>query len=110
MKAETAGLVLFGLAEPVQVMSGFLPSPATAEASAGKGDRDWRLARDMKMGAALSIGIDVAIALMTAPELGPGVWWLPVAGTAIILLFCWEFRHAQAAGRAAGNTQDGLGV
>ena len=35
MKAETAGLVLFGLAEPVQVMSGFLPSPATAEASAG---------------------------------------------------------------------------
>ena len=109
MKAETAGLVLFGLAEPVQVMSGFLPSPATAEASAGEGKRDARLARDMYMGAALSIGIDFAIALMTYPELGNAVWWLPVAGTAIILLFCWEFRHAQASGRRQGNTEQGLG-
>lgn len=111
MKAETAGLVLFGLAEPVQVMSGFLPSPATGEASAATsgGHREARLARNMTQGAILSIGIDVAIALMTYPELGNAVWWLPVAGTAIILFFCWEFRSAQAQGRELGNAHQGLG-
>jgi hypothetical protein len=112
VKAETAGLILFGLAEPVQVMSGFLPSPATGEATAQTqgGRRRARLRRNMVQGAAISIGINIAIALMTYQELGNDVFWLPVAGGAIIAFFCWEFVSAQRAGAQQGEAQQGLGI
>jgi hypothetical protein len=109
MKADTAGLILFGLAEPVQVMSGFLPSPATAEAAGGNPERHDRFHRDMLIGGGISVGISVAIALMTYPELGKSVWWLPIGSTGIILVFCWEFKHALAQGKRENNTEQGLG-
>ena len=109
MNAETAGLIMFGLAEPVQIMSGFLPSPATAEIAGGNPERHARFRRDELIGGSVAVGISVAVALLTYNTLGAEAFWVPIGSLLVVGLFFYEFEHALAAGKNKGNTEDGLG-
>lgn len=110
VKAETAGLVMFGLAEPVQIMSGFLPSPATAEISGGDPDRFARFRRDEVIGGTIAVGISIAVALLTYETIGKEAWLVPAGSLIIVGLFFYEFEHAMRTGREKGNTTPGLGA
>lgn len=100
---------MFGLAEPVQIMSGFLPSPATAEIAGGDPDRHARFRRDEIIGGGVAVGISVAVALLTYETLGREAWLVPVGSLFVVALFFYEFEHAMQAGREKGNTEPGLG-
>ena len=101
---------MFGLAEPVQIMSGFLPSPATAEISAGDPERFERFRRDEIIGGTVAVGISIAVALLTQNTLGSEAWWVPIGSLAVVGLFFYEFEHAMAKGREKNNTEPGLGT
>lgn len=85
---QDAGLFLLALAEVPQVMSAFAPSPFTMRTFSDDPEKVAGLKRDLAAGAAVSIGIGGAIALITkrpAPLLG---------SILVLILFLWWSHRA----------------
>lgn len=101
--AALAGLVALGLAEIPQVMSGFLPSPATAYRDGGDADLVAWLRREEKVGSVIALGIAVAVSMIAADEAGPAAWWIFIGAVIILGIFLYEYERAIRKGAADGR-------
>lgn len=105
---ETAGLAMLSVAEVPQVMSAFLPSPATARMGFNEGEdyqeRVRYLRRGEVVGSVVSLSLALAITFITYPSVGAAAWG-PFVGAAIVLgIFLFEYERAiQAALKDAGG-------
>jgi hypothetical protein len=110
---ETAGLAMLAVAEVPQVMSAFLPSPATARMGFNEGEdymeRIAYLRRGEIVGSAVSITLALAITMIMRPTIGNAAWG-PFVGAVIVLgVFLFEYERAIRAALqdAGGHDQDG---
>jgi hypothetical protein len=105
---ETAGLAMLAVAEVPQVMSAFLPSPATARMGFNQGEdymeRVAYLRRGEIVGSAVSLTLALAITFIMRPAIGEAAWG-PFIGAAIVLvIFLYEYERAiRAAIQDAGG-------
>lgn len=105
---ETAGLAMLSIAEVPQVMSAFLPSPATARMGFNEGEdyeeRVRYLRRGEVVGGTVSLALALAITLIMRPQIGRHAWG-PFFGAAFVLaIFLFEYERAiQAALEDAGG-------
>lgn len=105
--SETAGLAMLSVAEVPQVMSAFLPSPATARMGFNQGEdvseRIRYLRRGEIIGGTVSLLLAGAITLIMYPTVGNQAWG-PFIGAAVVLaLFLFEYERAiRAAIRETG--------
>lgn len=105
---ETAGLAMLAVAEVPQVMSAFLPSPATARMGFNQGEdymeRIAYLRRGEIVGGAVSLTLALAITLIMRPSIGNAAWG-PFVGAIIVLgIFLYEYERAiRAALKDAGG-------
>lgn len=95
---ETAGLAMLAVAEVPQVMSAFLPSPATARMGFNQGEdyqeRIRYLRRGEIVGGAVSLTLALAITFIMRPKIGAAAWG-PFAGSVVVLgIFLYEYERA----------------
>jgi hypothetical protein len=105
---ETAGLAMLAVAEVPQVMSAFLPSPATARMGFNEGEdhleRIRYLRRGEIIGSAVSLTLALAITLITRPAVGDAAWGPFIGATVVLAVFLWEYERAiRAALKDAGG-------
>jgi hypothetical protein len=105
---ETAGLAMLAVAEVPQVMSAFLPSPATARMGFNEGEdyleRVRYLRRGEIIGGGVSLSLALAITLITRPSLGEAAWGPFIGATIVLGIFLFEYERAiRAALRDAGG-------
>jgi hypothetical protein len=105
---------MLAVAEVPQVMSAFLPSPATARMGFNEGEdyleRVRYLRRGELVGSSVSIALALSITLIMRPTVGAAAWG-PFVGALVVLgVFLYEYERAiQAALRDAGGHADELG-
>src|SRR3954468_13432759 len=94
---ETAGLAMLAVAEVPQVMSAFLPSPATARMGFNEGEdyqeRVRYLRRGEVVGSAVSLTLALAITMITRPALGNAAWGPFIGATVVLGIFLWEYER-----------------
>lgn len=105
---ETAGLAMLSVAEVPQVMSAFLPSPATARMGFNEGEdyeeRIRYLRRGEIVGGGVSLALALAITLIMRPQIGRQAWGPFVGATIVLGIFLFEYERAiQAALKDAGG-------
>lgn len=98
-----AGLVALGLAEIPQVMSGFLPSPATAYRDGGDEQVVMWLRREEVIGSGLALGIALAVTMIVRGDFGGKAWWIFIGAVAILAIFLFEYERAIRLGREHGR-------
>lgn len=95
---ETAGLALLAVAEVPQVMSAFLPSPATARMGFNEGEdyleRVRYLRRGEIVGSAVSLTLALAITMIMRPQIGSAAWGPFVGATIVLGIFLFEYERA----------------
>lgn len=95
---ETAGLAMLAVAEVPQVMSAFLPSPATARMGFNEGEdymeRIRYLRRGEIVGGAVSLILALAITLITRPKVGDAAWGPFVGASVVLAIFLFEYERA----------------
>jgi hypothetical protein len=96
---KTGALALLAMAEVVQVMSGFLPSPTTAYLGGADERRIASLRKDEVLGSLVALGIAGTIAYIE------GQWWIFFGSAAILGVFL--VRYEQAIGQAVQEAADG---
>lgn len=101
--AALGGLIALGLAEIPQVMSGFLPSPATAYRDGGDVELVGFLRREEIIGSAIALGIAAAVSLIVHREYGHRAWWILIGAAVILAVFLFEYERAIRMGAAAGR-------
>lgn len=98
MDPQTAGLVLLGLAEVPQVMSAFLPSPATARMGFNEGEdvgeRIRYLRRGEVIGSAVSMAIALSVSLLARQQVGNKAFWVAGGSAAVLAVFLLEYERA----------------
>ena len=105
---ETAGLAMLAVAEVPQVMSAFLPSPATARMGFNEGEdymeRIRYLRRGEVVGGAVSLTLALAITLITRPKVGEKAWGPFIGASIVLAIFLFEYERAiRAALKDAGG-------
>ena len=110
MDSGTAGLVLLGLAEVPQVMSAFLPSPATARMGFNEGEdvaeRIRYLRRGEVIGSAVSMAIAASVSLLASRNVGPRAWWVTVGSAIVLGIFLLEYERAIGTAEREHNGRD----
>lgn len=101
---STVGEIAAGILVPPAVLSCFLPSPSTAYDKASgeisSGPKSMALLRRSEIiGAAISVGVAAALALVAADELGPNAAWIFVGAVALLGLFVFEYNRALRLGQ-----------
>jgi hypothetical protein len=95
---ETAGLAMLAVAEVPQVMSAFLPSPATARMGFNEGEdymeRVAYLRRGEVVGSAVSLTLALAITLIMKPTIGNAAWGPFVGAVVVLAIFLNEYERA----------------
>lgn len=112
---ETAGLAMLSIAEVPQVMSAFLPSPATARMGFNEGEdyeeRIRYLRRGEIVGGGVSLALALAITLIMRPQIGRQAWGPFIGASVVLAIFLFEYERAiQAALKDAGGHTKGGGV
>lgn len=108
---ETAGLALLAVAEVPQVMSAFLPSPATARMGFNEGEdymeRIRYLRRGEIVGGAVSLALALAISLILSGSGVPGAWGPFMGATVVLAIFLFEYERAIRAALEDGGGHHG---
>jgi hypothetical protein len=95
---QTAGLAMLAVAEVPQVMSAFLPSPATARMGFNQGEdymeRVRYLRRGEIIGGGVSLTLALAITLIMHPTIGNAAWGPFIGAVAVLALFLYEYERA----------------
>lgn len=95
---ETAGLAMLSVAEVPQVMSAFLPSPATARMGFNEGEdyeeRIRYLRRGELVGGAVSLTLALAITMIMRPQIGNAAWGPFVGASVVLAIFLFEYERA----------------
>jgi len=95
---ETAGLAMLSVAEVPQVMSAFLPSPATARMGFNEGEdyqeRIRYLRRGELVGGGVSLALALAITLIMRPQIGRQAWGPFVGASIVLAIFLFEYERA----------------
>lgn len=105
--SDTAGLAMLAVAEVPQVMSAFLPSPATARMGFNQGEdvaeRIRYLRRGEVIGGSVSLMLALSITLIMRPTVGEAAWGPFIGATLVLILFLFEYERAiRAAIRETG--------
>jgi hypothetical protein len=109
MNAALLGLILLALCEVPQVMSAWLPSPATAAVSAGDAKKRKWLTIGQWGGSIMSLVIGLGISIVAYRDIGHQAW-LIFGGVVLVLgIFLYFWRMAMKEGEETGASEDGLG-
>lgn len=109
MNGELLGLILLALTSIPQVMSAWLPSPATAAVSAGDEKKRRWLNIGQRAGAAQCVGIGLGITVLATFTIGSKAWWIFAATMLVLAFFLYFWRMAMKEGEDTGANEDGLG-
>jgi hypothetical protein len=101
MNIEQGALVLLALAEVVQVMSGFLPSPTTAYMGGADPRRIKSLRFDEVLGASVALSIALAVAILIKNK------WVVVGSALVLTIFLvrFEYQLRKAESEAASGVE-----
>lgn len=109
MNAELLGLVLLAMTEVPQVMSAWLPSPATAAVSAGDEKKRRWLTIGQYAGATMSLLIGAGISALAYSTVGNAAWLIFGCVVLVLAIFLYFWRMAMKEGEDSGATEPGLG-
>jgi hypothetical protein len=107
--AALAGLVAVATAEVPQVMSAFLPSPATAYQGGADPERVAWLRRGEVMGGTVAVAIALGVTLIVRADYGGKAWWIFICALIILALFLTEYERAIRKAQADGGGVHGGG-
>jgi O-antigen/teichoic acid export membrane protein len=107
---ETAGLALLAIAEVPQVMSAFLPSPATARMGFNEGEdvaeRAYWLRVGEVVGSGVALALAAAIAMIIRPKVGNAAWAVLGSSVATLAVFLYVFDKALREAMAEHRERD----